>query len=145
MPQEHERGLGGWPAEWETLPELVLLAAGAARAMADCLDGLVVDPARMRANLELTRGLVMAEAISMALAVPMGKEAAHRAVEEACQRALAASRPLADVLAEDPTVTRHLSAAEITARLAPESYLGAAGELVRQVLARRGRRGAGRA
>jgi 3-carboxy-cis,cis-muconate cycloisomerase len=145
MPQEHERGLGGWPAEWETLPELVLLAAGAARAMADSLDGLVVDPARMRANLELTRGLVMAEAISMALAVPMGKEAAHRAVEEACQRALAASRPLAEVLAEDPMVTRHLSAAEITARLAPESYLGAAGEFVRQVLARRRRRGAGRA
>src|SRR5260221_7983681 len=56
MPQEHERGLGGWPAEWETLPELVLLAAGAARAMADGLDGLVVDPARMRANLDLTHG-----------------------------------------------------------------------------------------
>ena len=145
MPQEHERGLGGWPAEWETLPELVLLAAGAARAMADCLDGLVVDPARMRANLELTRGLVMAEAISMALAVPMGKEAAHRAVEEASRRALAASRPLAEVLAEDPTVTRHLSAAEIEARLAPEGYLGAAGEFVRQVLARRRRRGAGHA
>jgi 3-carboxy-cis,cis-muconate cycloisomerase len=141
MPQEHERGLGGWPAEWETLPELVLLTAGAARAMADCLQGLVVDTARMRANLDLTHGLVMAEAISMALAVPMGKEPAHRAVEAASQRALASSRPLAEVLAEDPSITRHLSPSDIAARLRPESYLGAAGEFVRQVLARHRGRG----
>jgi len=141
MPQEHERGLGGWPAEWETLPELVLLTAGAARAMADVLEGLVVDPARMRANLDLTQGLVMAEAISMALAVRMGKEGAHRAVEAASQRALATHRPLADVLAEDPTITRHLSPSDLAARLTPESYLGAAGELVRQVLARHRGRG----
>src|SRR5439155_7339951 len=60
MPQEHERGLGGWQAEWDTLPELVQLTAGAARAMADGLEGLVVDAARMRANLDLTHGLIMA-------------------------------------------------------------------------------------
>jgi 3-carboxy-cis,cis-muconate cycloisomerase len=141
MPQEHERGLGGWPAEWETLPDLVLQAAGAARAMAECLEGLVVDPARMRANLGLTHGLVMAEAISMALALAMGKEQAHRAVEAASQRALATSRPLADVLAEDATITRHLSPSDIAARLTPESYLGAAGELVRQALSRHRGRG----
>ena len=141
MPQEHERGLGGWPAEWDTLPELVVLSAGAARAMADSLEGLVVDPDRMRANLDLTHGLVMAEAIAMALAVPMGKEPAHRAVEAAARRAQASGRPLADLLAEDPAVTRHLSVADIAARLTPESYLGAAGEFVRQVLARHGRRG----
>jgi 3-carboxy-cis,cis-muconate cycloisomerase len=145
MPQEHERGLGGWPAEWETLPELVLLAAGAARAMADGVDGLVVDPSRMRANLDLTHGLVMTEAISMALALPMGKEQAHRAVEAASQRALATRRLLADVLAEDPTITRHLSPSDLAARLTPESYLGAAAEFVRQALARHRGRGSKRA
>jgi len=145
MPQEHERGLGGWPAEWDTLPELVVLSAGAARAMADSLEGLVVDPDRMRANLDLTHGLVMAEAIAMALAVPMGKEPAHRAVEAAAQRAQASGRPLADLLAEDPAVTRHLSVADIAARLAPASYLGAAEEFVRQALARHRSRGAKRA
>src|SRR5207249_12326922 len=66
--QEHERGLGNWPAEWETLPEIALLTAGALDALAGVVEGLEVDPARMRANLELTRGQIFAEAVQMALA-----------------------------------------------------------------------------
>ena len=67
MVQEHERGLGGWHAEWETLPELAVLAAGALRQAAETVEGLEVDRGRMRANLGLTRGLIMAEAVQMAL------------------------------------------------------------------------------
>ena len=58
MPQEHERSVGGWHAEWTTLPELVELAGGAVRAIADALEGLRVDADRMRADLEITRGFV---------------------------------------------------------------------------------------
>ena len=137
MPQEHERALGGWQAEWMTMPELILVAAGAARSTADALEGLVVDAERMRANLEMTRGLVLAEAVSMALGEHMGKSEAHAHVEAASRRAVDQRRTLAETLAEDPAITRWLPPNEIAARLAPESYLGAARTFVERVLARR--------
>jgi 3-carboxy-cis,cis-muconate cycloisomerase len=137
MPQEHERGVGGWQAEWETLPEIVRVTAGSARAMADALEGLVVDPARMRENLAATRGLAMAEAVTMALAVSMGKGDAHARVEAACRRAIADRRDLIDILAEDPTVTAVLDRADLERYLTPERYLGAAGTFVDRILASR--------
>src|SRR5882762_9175858 len=113
MPQEHERGLGGWQAEWATLPELVLLTAGASRAVATMLEGLVVDETRMRENLERTQGLIASEAVTMALAGHVGRSEAHRLVEDAVRRARTARNTLADALAADPSVTRHLTRAEI--------------------------------
>ena len=137
MVQEHERGLGGWQAEWDTMPDLVFVSAGGARAVADALDGLVVDTERMRANIESAGGALLAEAIAMALAGPLGKGEAHARVEGACERALAERRPLADVLAEDPVITRHLDRAEIERRLTPQHYLGAAQGFIERVLSRR--------
>jgi 3-carboxy-cis,cis-muconate cycloisomerase len=138
MPQEHERGLGGWQAEWAILPELVLLTAGASRAVATTLEGLVVHETRMRANLELTHGLITSEAVTMALAAHVGRSEAHRLVEEAANRARTVSGTLADALATDPAVTRHLTRDEIDQRLSPECYIGAARALVERVLARSG-------
>src|SRR5581483_6823383 len=92
MVQEHERGLGGWHAEWVALPELVILAAGALTQTADLVAGLEIDPARMRANLDVTHGLIMAEAVAMALGATLGKREAHHLVEAACKRAVAAQR-----------------------------------------------------
>jgi 3-carboxy-cis,cis-muconate cycloisomerase len=138
MPQEHERGLGGWQAEWDTIPELVGAAADAARAVAEALEGLVVDPARMRANLDITRGLVLAEAVVMRLAPRIGRKEAHERVEAACRRVLADGRSLADVLAEDPAVTAVLDRAAIDAALSPEHYLGCARTFVENALGRRG-------
>lgn len=135
MTQEHERGLGGWQAEWETLPELVRIVAGASRATADVLEGLVVDPARMRQNLDATGGLALAEAVAIALAPQFGRSAAHSRVEAATRRALAEHRPLAAVLAEDAEVTRVCSSEEIARRLTPEHYLGAAQVFVDRALA----------
>jgi 3-carboxy-cis,cis-muconate cycloisomerase len=135
MVQEHERGLGGWQAEWETLPELVRVVAGAARAVAEALSGLVVDPERMRANLDATDGLVLAESVSATLASRIGKAKAHELVEAACRRAVEEKRPLKAVLAADPQVTRYLSPIEIEAAMMPEAYLGMAAEFVRRVLA----------
>ena len=137
MLQEHERGVGGWQAEWDTLPDLVVVSAGGARAVADALDGLVVDEARMRANLEAAGGALGAEAVAMALAETLGKREAHACVEAACHRASAERRPLVDVLAEDPTVAGHLDRAEIERRLTPEHYLGSARHFIEQVLSRR--------
>ena len=136
MPQEHERGLGGWQAEWTTLPELVLLTAGASRASASMLEGLVVDEARMCENLALTQGLIASEAAVMALAPHVGRSEAHHIVEDGAKRMRTNGGTLADALAADPAVTRHLTRAEIDRHLSPERYVGAARALVERVLAR---------
>jgi 3-carboxy-cis,cis-muconate cycloisomerase len=136
MPQEHERGLGGWHAEWQTLPDLMVIAAGAARATHELLATLVVDPARMRANLESTSGLLMAEAVAMALAERIGKSAAHTLVESATRRAVAEQRALRDVLITDPQMTAHLREQDIDRLLTPDNYLGSARTFVERVLAR---------
>jgi 3-carboxy-cis,cis-muconate cycloisomerase len=124
LPQEHERGLGGWQAEWETMPELARVTAGAARHGAEMLAGLEVDTERMRENADITGGVSLAESVSMALAAHVGKSEAHRLIEQASRLALAEHRSLADVLAEIPDVTRHLGPAEIARCLDPERYLG---------------------
>ncbi|MGE0116702.1 MAG: 3-carboxy-cis,cis-muconate cycloisomerase [Dongiaceae bacterium] len=137
MPQEHERGLGGWHAEWETMPEIFRLAAGALRHTADIAAGLTVDPKRMGENLEATGGLVMAEAVMMALGDSIGRLEAHRLIEAACGRAVAEGRHLRDVLAQDAAVTAHLSPAALDRLFAPDSYLGVAERFVQRVLAGR--------
>ena len=138
MVQEHERGLGGWQAEWDTLPDLVICVASGAGAVAGALDGLVVDTDRMRANAEASGGFLMAESIAMTLAESIGKHDAHACVSAACRRAVAEGRPLGDVLGDDPRVTRHLDRAEIDRRLSPDNYLGATRDYIDRVLARVG-------
>ncbi len=92
MPQEHERSLGLWHAEWETLPEICRLVSGALQQALIVAEGLEVDPARMLSNLELTRGLLLAEAVSIVLAQRLGRETAHHLLEQCCQRAVAEQR-----------------------------------------------------
>jgi 3-carboxy-cis,cis-muconate cycloisomerase len=137
MPQEHERGLGGWHAEWETVPEIFLLASGALRHAADVVAGLTIDAAGMRKNLETTRGLIMAEAVMMALGDRIGRIEAHHLVEGACRRAVEEGSHLRDVLARNPAVTAHLSPDALDRLFAPDAYLGVAERFVQRVLAAR--------
>jgi 3-carboxy-cis,cis-muconate cycloisomerase len=140
MVQEHERGLGGWPAEWEVLPELVGLCGGALHHLTEALSGLRVDAGRMAANLEATQGLIHAEGVQMALAVQAGRGEARRIVEAACERARAEGRHLREVLADDPQARAHLPPAELQ-RLFDPRQPGLAGALIdRVLLARRSRR-----
>jgi 3-carboxy-cis,cis-muconate cycloisomerase len=134
MVQEHERGLGSWQAEWDTLPEICALTAGAIAHVTHIVTGLAIDPARMAANLEATGGLIFAEAVSMALATRVGRQAAHELVEQACQSALEKSRPLADVLADDPRVNAYLSRTELAKLFDPAGYLGMAARFVDRAL-----------
>ena len=62
MEQEHERAPGGWAAEWQTLRDLFGLAGGSAERLKTMLEGLEVDPARMRENFDAALGLPMARA-----------------------------------------------------------------------------------
>ena len=141
MVQEHERGLGGWQVEWDTLPDLVEMAAAGARAAADALDGLVVDTERMRANADASGGILLAESIAMTLAASIGKHDAHGRVAAACRRAATEDRALADVLADDPLVAQHLDRAAIERLLSPDDYLGATRTYIDRVLERLDARG----
>lgn len=135
MVQEDERGLGNWHAEWETLPEIFRLTAGALHQMVVIVPHLEVDAVRMRSNLDATHGLIFAEAITMALGNHIGKSAAHTLVEAASQQARASGKHLRAVLAQDSTVTERLTSAELDRLFAPENYLGEAEELVDRVIA----------
>jgi 3-carboxy-cis,cis-muconate cycloisomerase len=135
MSQEHERGLGGWQAEWQTLPEIVRLSAGALHRLADTVGNLDVNPKRMQQNLELTRGLIYSEGVGAALAVHIGKAEAHKALEAASRKAIADNKHLRDVLAADPEVTRHLDSAELNRLFDPLAYTGAASQFIDRVVA----------
>jgi 3-carboxy-cis,cis-muconate cycloisomerase len=134
MVQEHERGLGGWHAEWETLPEIFLLAAGALAHMAHVVDGMEVYEEHMTYNLGATHGLILSEAIAIALAKHIGRLPAHQLVEHAAHRALESGRPLRDLLLEDQEVRARFSPSEIESLLDPKNYTGSAASMIQQVL-----------
>lgn len=138
MPQEHERGLGGWHAEWPTLPELLRLAGSALGQSVTLIEGLQVFPARMLANIELTNGLVMSERAALALAPHLGKVRAHELVERAGRDCIARARQLRQVLAEMPEVTSVLDARTLDGLFDPETYRGAGDAVIDRVLARHG-------
>jgi 3-carboxy-cis,cis-muconate cycloisomerase len=124
--QEHERALGGWQAEWATFPALALVTSGALSAVADLAQGIEVDPDRMRSNVDITHGLIMAEAITFALAAKISRAEANKLVEEASQKAVAEKRSLQNVLSDDPRVTAHITGPVLGRLFEPMSYQGAA-------------------
>ncbi len=134
MVNEHERALGGWQAEWDTLPEIAALTGAALSQMRAVIEGLQVDEARMRNNIDATRGLVMAEAVSLALGRELGRAAAHELVEAACRQALQEARPLREVMRADPRVTQRISPEALDKLFDPAGYLGEATAFVDRVL-----------
>ena len=134
MPQEHERGLGSWQAEWETLPEIFLLTSGALATMRHIIAGLRVDAGRMRANLDATRGQIFAETVSTALAPIVGHAAAHKLVERACRQAVEESRHLQEVVLSDAEIAGHLSATELKSFFNQLPHVQAAARLVDRAL-----------
>jgi 3-carboxy-cis,cis-muconate cycloisomerase len=132
---DHERSAGPWHAEWPTLPALMLVTSGALAAIVDLAEGLEVDAARMRANLDATHGLIMAEAITFALAEKIGKADAHHLIEAASKKAVADKKHLRDVLTSDSKVTAHLDAKQIAALFDPMAYQGVSQALIDRLLA----------
>jgi 3-carboxy-cis,cis-muconate cycloisomerase len=136
MPQECERGLGGWHAEWEALPEIVRLSGGALYHLAEMLPSLGVHKDRMLQNLEMTHGLIFAEAVSMALADRMGKMPAHLLLEGASTKARTENRHLKEALHEEPGLHGHLTPADLESLFDVRNYLGNAEQFVEQIVAR---------
>jgi 3-carboxy-cis,cis-muconate cycloisomerase len=133
--QDHERSAGPWHAEWPTLPMLQLVTSGALAAIVDIAEGLEVDPARMRINLDVTHGLIMAEAVTFALAEKIGKSDAHHLVEAASKKAVAGKKHLREVLTNDPAVAAHLSADRLAKLFEPMAYQGVSQALIDRLLA----------
>lgn len=128
--QAQERGGAAWSLEWLTLPQMAAATGAALRLARQALDGLVVDKARMAANLEASRGLILAEAASFALAEHMPRPEAQALVEAACAEASQSGRHLMDVLAEKTPAPLDWAGLRD-----PAGYLGAADALIDRILA----------
>jgi 3-carboxy-cis,cis-muconate cycloisomerase len=138
--QELQRAAGAWPAEWEPLTDLLRLTGSAASWAAELMSGLVVDAARMAANLAATKDLPLADHVTSLLAGVLGGVQAHDLVAEAGQRAVSAGLPLRDVLLSVPTLAGRLTSAGITpeqieSALEPAGYLGAADAFITAAMA----------
>ena len=133
--QDHERSAGPWHAEWPTLPTLLLVTSGGLAAIVDIAEGLEVDVARMRLNLDATGGLIMAEAVTMALAEKIGKSDAHHLIEAASKKAVAGKKHLRDVLSADAGITAQLGADGIAGLFEPMAYQGTSQALIDRLLA----------
>jgi 3-carboxy-cis,cis-muconate cycloisomerase len=134
MTEDHERATGPWEIEWIALPEVFTLAAGALSQARTILSGLNVDPERMRANLDLSRGLIVSEAVMMGLAPYLGRERSHDLVYDICSEVSAGNGIFLDLLAAHPAITPHLRRDALSALLDPANYLGMAPQMVDAVL-----------
>jgi 3-carboxy-cis,cis-muconate cycloisomerase len=139
MIEDHERATGPWEIEWIVLPEIFCFTAGALSQTEFVLTGLQVDEKRMRANLDITKGLIVSEAVMMGLGPYLGRQYAHDLVYDICRKVVATGRPLLDLLAENAEITKHLDRAALAKLCDPANYLGEAGAMVDRVLAMRGK------
>ncbi|MBI1202320.1 MAG: 3-carboxy-cis,cis-muconate cycloisomerase [Rhodopseudomonas sp.] len=137
MVEDHERATGPWEIEWITLPEIFMLSAGALAQTRFVLEGLQVNEKKMYDNIFITKGLIMSEAVMMALGDKMGRNFAHDHVYDICREVVKTGRPLIDLLAEDKEIAKYASRAELEKMIDPANYLGVAGEMVDRVLAMR--------
>ena len=126
MVQEHERAVGGWQGEWPVVASVVQSTGLAAASMAEAAQGLSVDGDRMRANIENTKGVIFAERAMMLLGSKLGRDVAHKVLEEATRRSVAQGRRLVEVLQETPEVASHIDRATLQQIDIPEQYLGSA-------------------
>ena len=135
MAADHERATGPWHLEWMAVPEMFIASAGALYQARFMLEGLIVEPAAMRKNLDITGGLIVAEAVMMALAPKIGRGAAHDVVYACCRAALDKGTRLLDQLKTKPEVTAHFEGAALAGLVDPANYLGVAPAMIDRMLA----------
>ena len=137
MIEDHERATGPWEIEWIALPEIFMLSAGAISQTRFLVEGLQVNEKKMRANLDITNGLIMSEAVMMGLGAAMGRNRAHDVVYDVCREVVKTGRPLLDLLEENKEISKHADGKMLAKLVDPANYLGVAGEMVDRVLAMR--------
>jgi 3-carboxy-cis,cis-muconate cycloisomerase len=132
--QDFERATGPWHVEWAVIPEAFLLLSSSLDQATHLLGNLRVDEARMRDNLGLTRGLILAEAVMMAIAPHVGRQRAHEIVCEACARATESRTELVDELFKVPDVVKSLGGEALRKLSDPSAYLGNARTMAESVV-----------
>jgi 3-carboxy-cis,cis-muconate cycloisomerase len=132
--EDHERATGPWEIEWIVLPEIFMLAAGALAQTRFLVSGLQVNEKKMRENLDITKGLIMSEAVMMGLGPRMGRNKAHDHVYDLCREVVKTGRPLIELLADDNEIRKHADRKTLEKMIDPANYLGVAGEMVDRVL-----------
>ncbi|MFM0036386.1 3-carboxy-cis,cis-muconate cycloisomerase [Paraburkholderia strydomiana] len=135
MIQDFERATGPWHAEWIAIPESFILTSGALHQAKFALGGLIVDEARMKHNLGISKGLIVAEAVMMGMAPYTGRQQAHDIVYDACRTVNEHGGTLAQALNALPEVTKHFDRAAIDRMTDPANYLGLAPQMVDQAVA----------
>lgn len=135
MVEDHERSTGPWEIEWIAVPEIFCLSAGALNQARFLVAGLQVDPVRMRANLDITKGLIMSEAVMMGLGPALGRQRAHDLVYDICREVIGGKGTFLDLLAGHAEIAPHMTRDQLTPLLDPANYLGTAGEMIDRVLA----------
>jgi 3-carboxy-cis,cis-muconate cycloisomerase len=133
MVQEHERGAGGWQAEWPTVGSIIQATGLAVASMAEVAEGLTVNASRMRSNIEATHGAIFAERAMMLLGAKLGRDVAHKILQDALKKSTKQKRQLSEVLAKIPEVANHLDRTALRRLESPEQYLGSA-EVFRKAL-----------
>jgi len=132
---DFERATGPWHAEWIAIPESFVLTAGALYQAKFALGGLIVDEKQMAKNLDLSRGLIVAEAVMMGLAPHIGRQQAHDVVYHACRLVNEKGGSLSEALVANPEISNRIDQATIDRLTTPRNYLGQAPQMVDRVLA----------
>jgi 3-carboxy-cis,cis-muconate cycloisomerase len=124
MMQEHERAAGGWQAEWLAIPELFRLTAATVDRVRSIVENIEIDAERMSANLDMSRGQIMSEALVMALAPHVGRPEAYRLVASAGERAAQHGKDLRSIAADDGQISQVLAPDVLEDVFSPDAYLG---------------------
>ncbi|KAK1228945.1 hypothetical protein PQX77_008011 [Marasmius sp. AFHP31] len=139
MVEDHERSTGPWEVEWIVLPQMATMTHACLRWTLEIAKGMEVDSRRMKENLEVTKGLVVSEAVMMGIGKVVGRQVAHDLVYELCRKAVKEGRPLLEVLLEDEEVRKTGIEKEELERLCdPKNYLGLSEEMVKRVVEDKG-------
>ncbi len=134
MIHDHERATGPWQAEWLAVPQALIVGHGSLSQAVRMMEGLDVRADAMRRNLDVTGGLIVAEAVMMGLAPHIGRQRAHDIVYDCCRLVLSEGGVLADRLLDVPEISDHLSRVEIERIVDPANYVGLAGTMVDRLL-----------
>ena len=134
MIEDHERSTGQWEIEWIVLPEIFMLTAGALAQTRFVLEGLEVKPDKMRQNLDITKGMIMTEAVMMGLGAKLGRSKAHDLLYDIARKAVQSGEHLLDALEADPEIRKHADRKTLKKLVDPANYLGVAGPMVDRVL-----------
>ena len=137
MVLDHERATGQWHVEWQALPTAFIVTSGGLRAARETLEGLEIYPDKMAKVLDVTGGLVVAEAVMMGLAPHLGRQAAHDIVYDCCRQSFASELSFVDLLENEPAIAKVLSREELQYLAAPKNYLGSAAEMTTNLLTAR--------